>query len=118
MTMPVSLATVRRLALALPGVVELEHWGRPSFRVGLPGAKRPKIFTTLWPDENRAVVMLRPEQQEDRVDTQPRVFVPVHGTWGIMGATFIELSTATQRDVRDALQTAWSNAAPKSLRPA
>jgi hypothetical protein len=113
--MSVSLSVVRRLALALPGVVELDHWGRPSFRVGLPGARKPKIFATLWPDERRAVVMLKPEQQEEWMESHPGMFAPVHGTWGVMGATFVELAAADQRTVHLALRMAWEKAAPRSL---
>jgi hypothetical protein len=115
MPKPPTLATVRRLALALPGVVEMEHWGRPSFRVGAPGAKKPKIFATLWPDEDRAVFMLTPEQQERWVEARPRIFTPVHGTWGILGATFVELAAANETVIRQTLRLAWEKAAPKSL---
>ena len=41
----------RALALALPGAVEQDHHGRPSFRVN------GKIFATLW-DEEHINVML------------------------------------------------------------
>lgn len=43
--MPVSPEEARSLALTLPEAVELDHHGRPSFRVG------GKIFATLWSDE-------------------------------------------------------------------
>lgn len=81
----------------------MEHWARPSFRARAPGARKPKIFATLWPDEARAVEMRTPEQQEELVERRPAVFEPVHGTWGLMGATFIELVRASTADVRDAL---------------
>lgn len=42
---------IRRLALALPEVVEQDHHGRPSFRVA------GRIFATLW-DEGHMNVML------------------------------------------------------------
>jgi len=48
---PVSPAEARSLALSLPEAVELDHHGRPSFRVG------GKIFATLWND-GRMNVML------------------------------------------------------------
>jgi hypothetical protein len=113
--MPVSIATFRKLALALPGAVEMAHFDRPSFRVGASGAKKPKIFATLWEDDRRAVVMLKPEQQEAWEESHPEVFIPVHGTWGIMGATFIELRIADQRLVRRALRMAWEKAAPRDM---
>jgi hypothetical protein len=47
----VSSDEARRLALALPGAVEADHHGRPSFRVA------GKIFATLR-DDNHLNVML------------------------------------------------------------
>jgi hypothetical protein len=47
----VSADEARTLALSLPEAVELDHHGRPSFRVG------GKIFATLW-NEGRMNVML------------------------------------------------------------
>lgn len=113
--MPVSLAATRRIALSLAHAVELPHFDRPSFRVGLPG-KKPKIFATLWIDEGRAVAMLTPEQQDALVESKPAVFSPVQGTWGLLGATFIDLAQASTADVRTALTLAWTKAAPPALR--
>src|SRR5690242_10281365 len=47
----VTPAQARSLALALPGAVEQDHHGRPSFRVD------GKIFATLW-DQQHMNVML------------------------------------------------------------
>jgi len=46
----------RALALALPDATESSHRGHPDFRV------RNKIFATLWPEQNRGMVKLHPEQ--------------------------------------------------------
>jgi hypothetical protein len=48
---PVSPEEARSLALTLPEAVELDHHGRPSFRVG------GKIFATLWSDERMNVMV-------------------------------------------------------------
>jgi hypothetical protein len=47
----ISSDEARQLALALPGAVEQDHHGRPSFRVD------GKIFATLW-DERTMNVMI------------------------------------------------------------
>lgn len=47
----VSRERIRQLALALPATVEMDHHGRPSFRVD------GRIFATLW-DESHLNVML------------------------------------------------------------
>lgn len=100
----------RRLALALPEVVEQAHMGHPDFRVG------GKIFATLSaPDAESGALMLTPEQQRAFVDSAPKVFVPVKGGWGVKGATNVRLKAATGPVLKPALLTAWRNKAPKAL---
>jgi hypothetical protein len=50
----VSADQARKLALSLPGAIEQDHHGRPSFRV----AKR--IFATLWDTEHMNVMLDQP----------------------------------------------------------
>jgi len=85
----------------------MEH---PDFRV------RGKIFASLWyPDETWGMVKLLPDQQEDFVREEPKMFVPVKGTWGRRGATSVRLKAANKTSLRRALEVAWCNAAPKTL---
>jgi hypothetical protein len=108
--MPLTLERFRRMALSLPEVVEEAHMGHPDFRV------RGKIFATLCaPDERWGMVKLTPEQQDAFVQSEPKVFTLVKGGWGRRGATNVLLKAATVRTLRPALETAWSNAAPRSL---
>jgi hypothetical protein len=44
---------IRGIALSLPNAVELDHHGRPSFRIN------KKIFATIW-DDSHVNVMLDP----------------------------------------------------------
>ena len=50
----VSVDDARRLALALPGTVEQDHHGRPSFRVS------GRIFATLWDPAHMNVMLDEP----------------------------------------------------------
>jgi hypothetical protein len=99
----------RRLALALPEAVESAHMDHPDFRV------RKKIFATLWPEQERGVVMLTPEQQRVVTSAHPDVFAPVAGGWGVKGATSVDLASADAAVVREALALAWRNKAPTAL---
>ena len=100
----------RSLALELPKALESAHMGHPDFRVG------GKIFATLaYPDENWAMVKLTPDQQALFTRTEPKVFRPVKGGWGLKGATSVNLTNATEPSVRQALIAAWRNTAPKKL---
>src|SRR2546423_6192330 len=64
----------RKLALSFPHTTEREHMRHPDFRVA------GKIFATLaYPDKNWGMVKLTPDQQEEFVGTEPKVFVAVKG---------------------------------------
>ena len=83
----------------------------PDFRVG------GKIFSTLgYPDDQHAVVMLSPDQQDGFVAEMPRVFSPVKGAWGKRGSTQIHLPTAEADAVTEAVRLAWRRRAPARLR--
>lgn len=100
----------RRLALSMPEACEVGHMGHPDFRV------RGKIFATLgYPDQGWGMVKLTPEQQEAFVSTEPVVFAPVKGGWGLRGATNVRLRPAKARSLRLALAMAWENVAPRAL---
>ena len=96
----------RRLALALPEATEAAHMGHPDFRV------RNEIFATLWPEEERGVVMLMPEQQRVVVELKPAVFTPVPGGWGRRGSTNVILRAADEMSLTSVLLMAWRNKAP------
>jgi hypothetical protein len=97
---------VRKLALSLPEATEEDHWGRPSFRV------RGKIFATLWPKEERAVVKLARDHQEMLFSTMPKVFTTISRQ---QGWTFVELKAIDAVTLKSVLTTAWRNVAPKRL---
>ena len=105
----VDVETVRELALSLPGAEEHAHWGRPSFRV------RDRIFATLWPEEQRVVLKLSPDDQAALIALHPEAFSPVPGGWGARGATNVRLPEIEREDLMDALETAWRGVAPKRL---
>jgi hypothetical protein len=105
-----TLTDFRRLALSLPEAVESAHMDHPDFRVG------GKIFATLgYFDAGWGMVKLMPDQQEEFVKAEPKVFVPAKGSWGKRGATCVHLKSAKKTTVRKAMREAWLNAAPKSL---
>jgi hypothetical protein len=98
----------RRLAVALPGTVEASHMRHPDFRVG------NRVFATLgYPDETCAMLKLKPDQQSILVATQPHIFKPVKGAWGLRGSTYVSLDKADTASVENALSLAWRNLALK-----
>ena len=82
----------------------------PDFRVG------GKIFATLgYPDGSHGMAALTPTQQQDFLRMEPVCFKPAAGKWGEGGATIITLEYANESSVREALNLAWHNTAPKKL---
>jgi hypothetical protein len=100
----------RKVALNFPEAIESAHMDHPDFRV------RGKIFATLgYPDKDSGVVKLTPDEQRDFVRSDPNVFQPVKGAWGRRGSTSVHLPAAKIDKVREALNAAWCNTAPKRL---
>jgi hypothetical protein len=100
----------RRLALSLPEVAEGAHMGHADFRVC------GKIFASLaYPDDAWGVLRLTVDQQKRFVQTDPKVFKPVKGGWGLKGATNVCLKPATKAKLFTAMVAAWRNLAPDEL---
>jgi hypothetical protein len=96
----------RDIALSFPETIEQEHMHHPDFRV------RGKIFATLgYPDDTHGMVKLTPEQQHDYIRSEPNVFAPSKGAWGLSGSTIVKLKLAKKTTVRNALTAAWRNIA-------
>ena len=105
-------AAFRRLALSLDGVSEGAHGGHADFRAS------GKVFATLgYPDQAWAMVKLTPDQQRMLCDTEPTVFRPIKGTWGLRGATNLHLVAADATTARSALAMARQNVAAKLKKP-
>ena len=102
----------RRLALELPEAVENAHLGTPDFRVA------GKIFATLSATRGTGVVKFIREQQEMLCAAEPELFSPVPDRWGQSGWTILQIASADEAGLRNALLLAWRNVAPKRLRAA
>ena len=97
---------VRALALSLPGAIEQDHHGRPSFRVD------GTIFATLW-SATTLNVMAGDELIRAAVSTHPEVCSLRY--WGTrLSAVQVDLAAADRELVRDLLQAAWSRRAPRA----
>lgn len=95
----VSSDDARELALALPGAVEQDHHGRPSFRVG------GKIFAPLWKPEQMKV-MLDEGGILTAAEERPDACTPV--TWGKrLAAVGIALTLVDRDYLAQLLEEAW-----------
>jgi hypothetical protein len=95
------------LALSLPGAVQADHHGRPSFRV------EGKIFATLW-DEARMSVMLDEGGILTAVENAPDTCEKVW--WGKrLRAVGVNLPRADPALLAELLRDAREHKAPKRL---
>ncbi len=84
------LDDVRRVCLALPEAVEVESWGRPTFRAGARG----KIFALFsGDDEHPYTLIVKPEPGErDALVQDPRFYPPAY--YGPGGLLALDLAAA------------------------
>jgi hypothetical protein len=97
----------RKAALALPEAEEVDHRGHPAYAV------RGKIFATLWPKENRAILKLNVLDQTDLISSSPKVFSL--NAWSKQGWTNMNLEFTVISECGLLLESAWRNVAPKRL---
>jgi len=93
---------VRTCALALEGVREVDHWGRPAFRT------RRRIFITLRPDEERAMLHIREDHQDLLFEMRPESFEPLH--WGKVTRCFVNLKKVPKKEIAALVHEAWEYA--------
>jgi hypothetical protein len=97
----------RKLALALPDVIEKSHMGHPDFRV------RDKVFASLGPRDAWGMVRLPLQEQIALAALDPDAFEPFKGAWGARGYTKVILRVAEATTVRRALEAAWRHTTPR-----
>ena len=104
----VTFATVRQIALALPGVEEGLSYGTPGFRV------RAKFLARMWEDGQVLVVRCGDTERDLRMQADPETFFITDHYRGYP-TVLIRLSRVTPAELREVLQEAWRRQAPKRL---
>lgn len=104
----VDLATIRRHALAWPGVEEGPSYGTPAFRV------KKKLFLRLHQGGDDLVVRLDDDLCEVLMTTEPAVF---HQTPHYEGHPFVlaRLAAMTEARLAEIVEQAWLISAPPAL---
>jgi hypothetical protein len=107
--MGVTLASVRRLALALPEATEAPHHEMTSFRVG------GKIFATVPPPADRIHIFLAADEVAAYCAEYPGLVEELW--WGKkLSGCRVNLATARVAILREMLAEAWRRRAPANLR--
>jgi hypothetical protein len=93
---------VRKSALALDGVSEIEHWGRPAYRTS------KRIFAVLRPDG--LYLHLPEERKQFLLEAAPDVFVRF--MWGKTANVIVQIAKLSKSELQALVREAWQHAAP------
>jgi hypothetical protein len=93
---------VRKIALALEGVAEVDHWGRPSWRT------KKRIFAVMRPDG--LYLNLPDERKEFLFAADPKTFVKF--MWGKTANVIVQLPRVSKKELDALIREAWEHAAP------
>lgn len=104
----VTFAVARRLALALPGVVEGTSYGTPAFRIC------GKYFFRLREDGDSLAVKIDFDTRDALLQANPRAFFITDHYRG-WPAMCVRLSTVRQPELKALLEESWRYIAPKRL---
>lgn len=98
----------RKLANSFPGVEELPHFEKTSFRIN------KRIYATLNEKENRACVKLSENDQYIFSLNDKSIVYPVPNKWGLQGWTLIDLKRVNKKILDQILMSSYNEVALKS----
>jgi len=109
-------ADVRKIAGALDGVTEVDHFGRPSWRT------KKRIFAVMRPDG--LFVHLPEERKEFLFEADPNTFVKF--MWGTRSNVIVQIDKIGKPELERLMHEAWefskpapaAKKAPSAKRPA
>jgi len=103
-------ADVRKIALALEGVSEVDHWGRPSYRT------KRRIFAVMRPDG--LYLNLSQERREFLFEADPATFVKY--MWGKTANVIVQIAKVSKTELASLVHEAWEHNRPleKAKKPA
>jgi hypothetical protein len=95
-------AAIRKIALALDGVTELDHFGRPAFRT------KKRIFAVIRPDG--LFLNLPPERKDFLFEADPKTFVKF--MWGKTANVIVQFKQVPKKELTGLIREAWEYAVP------
>ena len=104
----VTFETVRRFALALPGVEEGSSYGTQAFRV------KGRFLARLREDGETLAVKCGFDERDFRMQADPATFFSTDHYRGYP-TVLVRLTTVSAEDLHDVLEQAWRMNAPRKL---
>lgn len=93
---------VRKIALALNGVSEADHWDRPSYRT------KKRIFAVMRPDG--LYLHLPEERKQFLFDAAPDIFLRF--MWGKSAQVIVQITKLSKKELEALMREAWESATP------
>jgi len=93
---------VRKIALGLDGVSEVDHWNRPSYRT------KKRIFAVMRPDG----LYLDLPEEANQFPSQAASEVFVRFMWGKTANVIVQIAKLPRRELEALVREAWQNARP------
>ena len=93
---------VAKIALALDGVTEVDHFGRPSYRT------KTRIFAVMRPDG--LYLNLEEERKEFLFAADPKTFVKY--MWGKRANVIVQIDRVTKAELTQLIHEAWEKNKP------
>ena len=90
-------ADVRKIALGLDGVSEVDHFGRPSYRT------KKRIFAVMRPDG--LYLNLDEERKEFLFEADPKTFIRY--MWGKTANVIVQIDKISKRELEALIREAW-----------
>src|SRR5271154_3077997 len=90
-------ADIRKFALALDGVSEVDHFGRPSWRT------KKRIFAVMRPDG--LFLHLGDERKEFLFEADPKTFVKF--MWGKRSNVIVQIDRIGKKELEALVREAW-----------
>ena len=101
-------ADIRKIALALDGVTEIDHFARPAFRT------RKRIFAVIRPDG--LYLHLPDERKEFLFEADPKAFVKY--MWGKAANVIVQPDRVSKKELAALIREAWEFNLPPPPKPA
>jgi len=95
-------ADVKKIALALDGVSEVDHWGRPSYRT------TARIFAVMRPDG--LYLNLAQERNEFLFEADAKIFVKT--MWGKTAHVLVQIAKISKGELEALIREAWERNRP------
>jgi hypothetical protein len=95
-------ADVRKFALSLAGVSEIDHFARPAWRT------TKRIFAVMRPDG--LYLNLDDERKEFLISADPKIFVKY--MWGKRANVIVQIAKISKRELEALIREAWEKNRP------